>query len=68
LFTELLLWFSTLTAITVSLAQSYDEFIKKTEAELSQDLEASPTAKPQIKTPSSAAAEKPKIKAPPLHR
>ncbi|NWX42404.1 CE350 protein, partial [Steatornis caripensis] len=48
--------------------ESYDEFIKKTEAELSQDLEASPTAKPQIKTPSSAAAEKQKIKAPPLHR
>ncbi|NXM68003.1 CE350 protein, partial [Serilophus lunatus] len=48
--------------------ESYDEFIKKTEAELSQDLEASPTAKPQIKTPSSATAEKPKIKAPPLHR
>ncbi|NXY20515.1 CE350 protein, partial [Atrichornis clamosus] len=48
--------------------ESYDEFIKKTEAELSRDLEASPTAKPQIKTPSSAAAEKPKIKAPPLHR
>ncbi|XP_029887496.1 centrosome-associated protein 350 isoform X5 [Aquila chrysaetos chrysaetos] len=48
--------------------KSYDEFIKKTEAELSQDLEASPTAKPQIKTPPSAAAEKPKIKAPPLHR
>ncbi|NXE22122.1 CE350 protein, partial [Ardeotis kori] len=48
--------------------ESYDEFIKRTEAELSQDLEASPTAKPQIKTPSSAAAEKPKIKAPPLHR
>ncbi|NXD87034.1 CE350 protein, partial [Halcyon senegalensis] len=48
--------------------ESYDEFIKKTEAELSQDLEASPTAKPQIKTPSSAATEKPKIKAPPLHR
>ncbi|NXF96313.1 CE350 protein, partial [Eubucco bourcierii] len=48
--------------------ESYDEFIKKTEAELSQDLEASPTAKPQIKTPSLAAAEKPKIKAPPLHR
>ncbi|XP_023787511.1 centrosome-associated protein 350 isoform X3 [Cyanistes caeruleus] len=48
--------------------ESYDEFIKKTEAELSQDLEASPTAKPQIKTPSSPAAEKPKIKAPPLHR
>ncbi|XP_065601049.1 centrosome-associated protein 350 [Cyrtonyx montezumae] len=48
--------------------ESYDEFIKKTEAELSRDLEASPTAKPQIKTPSSATAEKPKIKAPPLHR
>ncbi|NXS33234.1 CE350 protein, partial [Pomatostomus ruficeps] len=48
--------------------ESYDEFIKKTEAELSRDLEASPTAKPQIKTPSSTAAEKPKIKAPPLHR
>ncbi|XP_064371712.1 centrosome-associated protein 350 isoform X3 [Dromaius novaehollandiae] len=47
--------------------ESYDEFIKKTEAELNQDLETSPTAKPQIKTPSSA-AEKPKIKAPPLHR
>uniref|UniRef100_A0A8C5UAZ4 Centrosomal protein 350 n=1 Tax=Malurus cyaneus samueli TaxID=2593467 RepID=A0A8C5UAZ4_9PASS len=47
--------------------ESYDEFIKKTEAELSRDLETSPTAKPQIKTPSSA-AEKPKIKAPPLHR
>uniref|UniRef100_A0A8B9IA06 Centrosomal protein 350 n=1 Tax=Anser brachyrhynchus TaxID=132585 RepID=A0A8B9IA06_9AVES len=42
--------------------ESYDEFIKKTEAELSQDLELSPTAKPQIKTLSSAAAEKPKIK------
>ncbi|NWV83567.1 CE350 protein, partial [Dasyornis broadbenti] len=48
--------------------ESYDEFIKKTEAELSRDLEASPTAKPQIKTLSSAATEKPKIKAPPLHR
>ncbi|OPJ76867.1 centrosome-associated protein 350 isoform F [Patagioenas fasciata monilis] len=48
--------------------ESYDEFIKKTEEELSQDLETSPTAKPQIKTPSSAAAEKLKIKAPPLHR
>ncbi|XP_071607454.1 centrosome-associated protein 350 isoform X5 [Heliangelus exortis] len=48
--------------------ESYDEFIKKTEAELSQDLEASPTAKPQIKTPSLAASEKLKIKAPPLHR
>ncbi|NWU96262.1 CE350 protein, partial [Upupa epops] len=48
--------------------ESYDEFIKKTETELSRDLEASPTAKPQIKTPSSAAAAKLKIKAPPLHR
>lgn len=49
------------------LQQTYDEFIKKTEAELSRDLEATPTAKPQIKTPSSA-TEKPKIKPPPLHR
>ncbi|XP_054835555.1 centrosome-associated protein 350 isoform X2 [Eublepharis macularius] len=47
--------------------ETYDEFIKKTEAELSQDLEATPTAKPQIKTPSSV-TEKPKIKPPPLHR
>ncbi|XP_019588490.2 centrosome-associated protein 350 isoform X2 [Rhinolophus sinicus] len=41
--------------------ESYDEFIKKTEAELSRDLETSPTAKPQIKTLPSA-SEKPKIK------
>ncbi|XP_059793410.1 centrosome-associated protein 350 isoform X3 [Balaenoptera ricei] len=47
--------------------ESYDEFIKKTEAELSRDLETSPTAKPQIKTLSSA-SEKPKIKPLPLHR
>ncbi|XP_027623723.1 centrosome-associated protein 350 isoform X2 [Tupaia chinensis] len=47
--------------------ESYDEFIKKTEAELSRDLETSPTAKPQIKT-LSAASEKPKIKPIPLHR
>ncbi|XP_062048927.1 centrosome-associated protein 350 [Lepus europaeus] len=47
--------------------ESYDEFIKKTEAELSRDLETSPTAKPQIKTFSSA-SEKPKIKPLPLHR
>ncbi|XP_036890773.1 centrosome-associated protein 350 isoform X3 [Sturnira hondurensis] len=47
--------------------ESYDEFIKKTEAELSRDLEASPTAKPQIKMLSSA-SEKPKIKPLPLHR
>uniref|UniRef100_A0A7M4EIA9 Centrosomal protein 350 n=1 Tax=Crocodylus porosus TaxID=8502 RepID=A0A7M4EIA9_CROPO len=47
--------------------ESYDEFIKKTEAELSQDLDMSPTAKPQIKTPSSV-SEKPKIKPSPLHR
>lgn len=47
--------------------ESYDEFIKKTEAELNRDLEASPTAKPQIKTLSSA-SEKPKIKPLPLHR
>ncbi|XP_058395946.1 centrosome-associated protein 350 [Diceros bicornis minor] len=47
--------------------ETYDEFIKKTEAELSRDLETSPTAKPQIKTLSSA-SEKPKIKPLPLHR
>lgn len=47
--------------------ESYDEFIKKTEAELNRDLETSPTAKPQIKTLSSA-SEKPKIKPLPLHR
>ncbi|XP_008107116.2 centrosome-associated protein 350 isoform X2 [Anolis carolinensis] len=47
--------------------ETYDEFIKKTEAELNGDLEATPTAKPQIKTLSST-SEKPKIKPPPLHR
>ncbi|XP_054443674.1 centrosome-associated protein 350 isoform X2 [Pteronotus mesoamericanus] len=47
--------------------ESYDEFIKKTEAELSRDLETSPTAKPQIKALSSA-SEKPKVKPLPLHR
>uniref|UniRef100_A0A250Y8J1 Centrosome-associated protein 350 n=4 Tax=Castor canadensis TaxID=51338 RepID=A0A250Y8J1_CASCN len=47
--------------------ESYDEFIKKTEAELSRDLETSPTAKPQIKTLASV-SEKPKIKPLPLHR
>ncbi|XP_040840277.1 centrosome-associated protein 350 isoform X3 [Ochotona curzoniae] len=47
--------------------ESYDEFIKKTEAELSRDLETSPTAKPQIKTLSSA-SEKPRIKPLSLHR
>lgn len=47
--------------------ESYDEFIKKTEAELSRDLETSPTAKPQIKMLSST-SEKPKIKSLPLHR
>ncbi|XP_069088183.1 centrosome-associated protein 350 [Pleurodeles waltl] len=47
--------------------ETYDEFIKRTEAELSRDLEAIPSAKPQIKTPSSL-TEKPRLKAPPLHR
>ncbi|XP_033007200.1 centrosome-associated protein 350 [Lacerta agilis] len=47
--------------------ETYDEFIKKTEAELSGDLEVTSTAKPQIKTPSSA-TEKPKIKSSPLNR
>ncbi|XP_069793686.1 centrosome-associated protein 350 isoform X3 [Narcine bancroftii] len=40
--------------------ESYDEFIKKTQAELSKEVSSS--TKPQIKTPSSIAAEKPKIK------
>ncbi|XP_028588240.2 centrosome-associated protein 350 isoform X8 [Podarcis muralis] len=47
--------------------ETYDEFIKKTEAELSRDLEATSTAKPQIKTPSSP-TEKPKIKSSSLTR
>ncbi|XP_013909810.1 PREDICTED: centrosome-associated protein 350-like [Thamnophis sirtalis] len=47
--------------------ETYDEFIKKTEEELNRDLETTPTAKPQIKTPTSV-PEKPKIKPPPLHR
>ncbi|KAJ7331939.1 hypothetical protein JRQ81_014119 [Phrynocephalus forsythii] len=47
--------------------ETYDEFIKKTEAELNRDLEAALTAKPQIKALSSA-TEKPKIKPLPLHR
>ncbi|XP_058031277.1 centrosome-associated protein 350 isoform X2 [Ahaetulla prasina] len=47
--------------------ETYDEFIKKTEEELNRDFETTPTAKPQIKTPSSV-TEKPKIKPPPLHR
>ncbi|KAH0618271.1 hypothetical protein JD844_017309 [Phrynosoma platyrhinos] len=47
--------------------ETYDEFIKKTEAELNRDMEATPTAKPQIKTLSST-TEKPKIKPPPLQR
>ncbi|XP_036057666.1 LOW QUALITY PROTEIN: centrosome-associated protein 350 [Onychomys torridus] len=47
--------------------ETYDEFIKKTEGELSQDLDTSPTSKLQIKTLSSV-SEKPKIKPHPLHR
>lgn len=47
--------------------ETYDEFIKKTEGELSQDLDTSPTSKFQIKTLSSI-SEKPKIKPHPLHR
>ncbi|XP_069497557.1 centrosome-associated protein 350 isoform X2 [Ambystoma mexicanum] len=47
--------------------ESYDEFIKRTEAELSRDLEATPSAKPQIKTPSST-TEKLKLKAHQLQR
>ncbi|KAL6035018.1 hypothetical protein STEG23_006165 [Scotinomys teguina] len=47
--------------------ETYDEFIKKTEGELSQDLDTSPTSRLQIKTLSSV-SEKPKIKPHPLHR
>uniref|UniRef100_UPI00398EA7E5 centrosome-associated protein 350 isoform X2 n=1 Tax=Pristiophorus japonicus TaxID=55135 RepID=UPI00398EA7E5 len=47
--------------------ESYDEFIKKTQAELSKDLDVASSTKPQIKTLSSA-AEKPKIKPPSLQR
>nr|XP_045017374.1 centrosome-associated protein 350 isoform X3 [Jaculus jaculus] len=47
--------------------ESYDEFIKKTEGELSRDLDPSPTTKLQIKTLPSV-SEKPKIKSLPLHR
>ncbi|XP_031241243.1 centrosome-associated protein 350 isoform X2 [Mastomys coucha] len=47
--------------------ETYDEFIKKTEGELSQDLDTSPTSKFQIKILSSV-SEKPKIKPHPLHR
>ncbi|XP_052056474.1 centrosome-associated protein 350 isoform X2 [Apodemus sylvaticus] len=47
--------------------ETYDEFIKKTEGELSQDLDTSPTSKFHIKTLCSV-SEKPKIKPHPLHR
>ncbi|XP_042190890.1 centrosome-associated protein 350 [Callorhinchus milii] len=47
--------------------ESYDEFIKKTQAELSKDLDLSTSTKPQIKTPSSS-AEKLKIKPHSLQR
>ncbi|XP_064416522.1 centrosome-associated protein 350 isoform X2 [Latimeria chalumnae] len=47
--------------------ESYDELIKKTQAELNKDLDISLTTKPQIKTPSSA-SEKLKLKHPPLQR
>ncbi|XP_078417608.1 centrosome-associated protein 350 isoform X2 [Cetorhinus maximus] len=48
--------------------ESYDEFIKKTQAELSKDLDVASSTKPQIKTLYSTAAEKPKIKPPSLQR
>ncbi|XP_043540638.1 centrosome-associated protein 350-like [Chiloscyllium plagiosum] len=49
---------------------SYDEFVKKTKAELSTDLDvaSSNSTKPQIKTLYSTATEKPKIKPPSLQR
>ncbi|GCB73190.1 hypothetical protein scyTo_0006665 [Scyliorhinus torazame] len=51
-----------------SVCTSYDEFIKKTQAELSKDLDVASSTKPQIKTLYSTAAEKPKIKPPSLQR
>ncbi|KAL8177367.1 UNVERIFIED_CONTAM: hypothetical protein K2H54_001291, partial [Gekko kuhli] len=54
-------------ASLVKQLETYDEFIKKTEAELNQGLEAAPTAKLQIKAPSFV-TEEPKIKPPPLDR
>ncbi|XP_067894209.1 centrosome-associated protein 350-like [Heterodontus francisci] len=42
--------------------QSYDEFIKKTQAELSKDLDVACSTKPQIKNLYSTGTEKPKIK------
>ncbi|XP_066548607.1 centrosome-associated protein 350 isoform X2 [Amia ocellicauda] len=47
--------------------ESYDDFIKKTTAELDEETDTSPSTKPQIKTLSSV-AEKPRIKPPPLQR
>ncbi|XP_060677180.1 centrosome-associated protein 350-like [Hemiscyllium ocellatum] len=49
---------------------SYDEFVKKTEAEPSKDLDVarSNSTKPQIKALYSTATEKPKIKPPSLQR
>ncbi|XP_067894047.1 centrosome-associated protein 350 isoform X2 [Heterodontus francisci] len=42
--------------------ESYDEFIKKTQAELSKDLDVACSTKPQIKNLYSTGTEKPKIK------
>ncbi|XP_048832644.1 centrosome-associated protein 350 isoform X4 [Brienomyrus brachyistius] len=47
--------------------ECYNDFIQKTKADLSKDLEATPTAKPQIKAPTSA-TEKPRIKPPHMQR
>uniref|UniRef100_A0A8C2AKU0 Centrosomal protein 350 n=1 Tax=Cyprinus carpio TaxID=7962 RepID=A0A8C2AKU0_CYPCA len=47
--------------------ESYNDFIQKTQAELSKEPDSTPATKPQIKTPTSA-TEKPRIKPPPLQR
>ncbi|KAM9529910.1 centrosome-associated protein 350-like isoform 3-T4 [Salvelinus alpinus] len=47
--------------------ESYNDFIEKTETELSKEPDSTPAAKPQIKAPTSA-TEKPKIKPPPPYR
>uniref|UniRef100_A0A8C6Y9W9 Centrosomal protein 350 n=1 Tax=Naja naja TaxID=35670 RepID=A0A8C6Y9W9_NAJNA len=55
------------SSISSSETSSIMQKLKKMRKELNEDFETTPTAKPQIKTPSSV-TEKPKLKPPPLHR
>lgn len=48
--------------------QSYNNFIEKTKAELSKEVDSTPAAKPQIKTPASGTENKLRIRAPAIHR